>query len=549
MGISMDRRSFLTGAAATGALAALGIAGCSQTESNPDPTADSSTSTDSSTGTETSYLEQVTYDISETKDFDVVIVGAGGAGMAAATRAAELGLRTVLLEQHAATGGTTLFTEGLFAINSHLQKEAGVNPPDLGYDLFTEAMDYHHWYADGTLFRKYINESANNIDWMENVGIKFQGTGTMCGNEYNTWHQYDYQEGELSGAPYVAGWTAAAENAGVELVVESEGVNITQSEDGTVTGIIAKEGGGYVQYNADKGIILATGGYSDSPDMIEELSGVTPDRIQPMGAGGRNGFGINASRQAGGILAKSPGTMVYYGGCIPGINYGTHLYSASAFQPFFWINQDSKRFVNEYYSERNFSFSGGAQSMQERVISIVTQEQMDMFYEEGGVFGCGEYIHAGDPLTDLWTEYDAQVEAGNEAVHKAEALDALAEDLGLDGAVLKESIETYNRYCTEGIDEDFGKDAQYLYPLDGGPYYAFELNVGIFTTVGGMKINEYSQVLDTDHQPIAHLYATGCDAGGLYGDAYDVSICEGSCQGFSVFSGKVAAEHVAGKTT
>lgn len=542
MALEMNRRAFLSGAALTGAAAMMGIAGCSPKEQ---ASTTASSSADSASGEKT-YLEQKNYDISQTKDYDVVVVGAGGAGMSAATRAAELGLNVAILEQHSATGGTTMFTEGLFAINSHIQKEAGKNPPDLGYDLFTQAMDYHHWYANGTLFRAYIDESANDIDWMESLGIKFKGVGTMCNNVYNTWHQYDYQEGELSGKPYVEQWTAAVKNAGADLVLNSEAVNIVV-KDGTASGIIAKESGKYVQYNAAKGVILATGGYSDSPELLEEF-GKNPKRIQPMGAGDRNGFGINAARQAGGTLAPSPGCLVFYGGCIPGIDYGTHLYCASAFQPYFWINQDCDRFVNEYYAERNFSFSGNAQSMQDRVISIVTQAQMDNMYQNGGTFGCGEYIHAGEPLTDLWNEYDAQVKAGNDAIHKCETLDDLAKDLGLDADKLKASIEKYNGFCAKGVDEDFAKAAEYLFPLESGPYYAFELNVGIFSTVGGMKINSHAQVLNEDSEPIPHLYAAGCDAGGIYGDAYDVSICEGSCQGFAVFTGKMAAEHIAGKS-
>lgn len=491
------------------------------------------------------YLEALDYEISEQKDYDVVVVGAGGGGMSAAIRAAELGLKTVLLEQRNVTGGTTLFTEGLFAIDSHWQKENGVNPPDLGYDLFTEAMDYHHWYADGALFRKYINESGKDIDWLESVGVKFQGTGTMCANEYNTWHQYEYEKGQISGSTYVANLTAAVTNAGAELVLGSEGVNIVQAEDGTVTAIIAKEETGYVQYNAAKGIILATGGYADNPDMIREF-GKNPDRIDPMGAGGRNGFGINAARQAGGTLAPSPGCLVFYGGCIPGIMYGTHLYCASAFQPYFWINQDCERFINEYYSERNFSFSGNAQSMQDRVISIVTQKQMDDMAANGGTFGCGEYIHAGEPLTELWDQFNEQKDGGNSYVHGPMAtIEDMAEELGLDAEKLAASIEKYNGFCEKGVDEEFAKDAQYLFPLEEGPYYAFELHVGIFATVGGTKINGHAQVLNDNSEPVPHLYAIGCDAGGIYGDAYDVSICEGSCQGFAVFTGKMAAEHIA----
>lgn len=535
MAMEISRRSFLKGAAATGVVAALSSIGISAA-------AEEAAAADESVR---SYLPQEKYDIAEERDFDVVVVGAGGGGMSAAIRAAQLGMNTVLLEQRSVTGGTTLFTEGLFAVNSHIQKENGKNPPDLGYDLFTTAMDYHHWYADGALFRRYIDKSGENIAWLESVGVEFQGTGTMCDNEYNTWHQYKYEEGQISGRTYVDNLTKAVTEAGATLVLGSEGVNIIQAADGTVTGIIAKEEDKYIQYNAAKGVILATGGYSDNPDMIREF-GKNPDRIDPMGAGGRNGFGINAARQAGGTMAPSPGCLVFYGGCIPGVMYGTHLYCASAFQPYFWINGNCDRFVNEYYAERNFCFSGNAQSMQDRVISIVTQAQMDNMYENGGTFGCGEYIHAGEPLTQLWEQFQAQKDGGSPHVHgPMETLDDVASELGIDADKLKASIEKYNGYCANGVDEEFGKDAQYLFPLESGPYYAFELYAGIFTTVGGMKITPDAQVLDANAQPIPHLYAIGCDAGGIYGDSYDVSICEGSCQGFAVFSGKAAAEHIA----
>ena len=535
MAMEISRRSFLKGAAATGVVAALSSIGISAAAEEAAAAYESVKS----------YLPQEKYDIAEERDFDVVVVGAGGGGMSAAIRAAQLGLSTVLLEQRSVTGGTTLFTEGLFAVNSHIQKENGKNPPDLGYDLFTTAMDYHHWYADGALFRRYMDKSGENIAWLESVGVEFQGTGTMCDNVYNTWHQYKYEEGQISGRTYVDNLTKAVTEAGATLVLGSEGVNIIQAEDGTVTGIIAKEEDKYIQYNAAKGVILATGGYSDNPDMIREF-GKNPDRIDPMGAGGRNGFGINAARQAGGTLAPSPGCLVFYGGCIPGVMYGTHLYCASAFQPYFWINGNCDRFVNEYYAERNFCFSGNAQSMQDRVISIVTQAQMDNMYENGGTFGCGEYIHAGEPLTELWEQFQAQKDKGSPHVHgPMETLDDVAAELGLDADKLKASIEKYNGYCANGVDEEFGKDAQYLFPLESGPYYAFELYAGIFTTVGGMKITPDAQVLDADAKPVPHLYAIGCDAGGIYGDSYDVSICEGSCQGFAVFSGKAAAEHIA----
>ena len=238
MAMEISRRSFLKGAAATGVVAALSSIGISAA-------AEEAAAADESVK---SYLPQEKYDIAEERDFDVVVVGAGGGGMSAAIRAAQLGLSTVLLEQRSVTGGTTLFTEGLFAVNSHIQKENGKNPPDLGYDLFTTAMDYHHWYADGALFRRYMDKSGENIAWLESVGVEFQGTGTMCDNVYNTWHQYKYEEGQISGRTYVDNLTKAVTEAGATLVLGSEGVNIIQAEDGFLALILAPaETGAYVK--------------------------------------------------------------------------------------------------------------------------------------------------------------------------------------------------------------------------------------------------------------------------------------------------------------
>lgn len=525
MELEMNRRSFVAaGLAAAGALTA--------------GTALAQEAADAQQGDS----EETSYDIARTVDADVLVVGAGGAGCAAATRAAQLGLSTVLLEQHAQTGGTTLFTEGLFAVNSHWQEELGTNP-DVD-DLFTRAMDYHHWLCEGHLFREYINQSGADIAWMESNGVMFKGTSTMCGNTYNTWHLYETRDGEVSGAVYVEQWAAAVEAAGAQIELNTEAVELV-SEDGRVCGVIAKQGDEYVQLNAKAGVVLASGGYADNDDMIVELAGVKPGRIQPMGAGGRMGFGIKAAQKLGAALAKAPGTLVYYGGCMPGVTYGSHLYCATSFQPLFWVNQDAQRFVNEYYAERNFSFSGSAQSMQDRVFSILTKAQLDDMVENGGIFGCGEYIKAGEPLTDFWSQYQDQVDAGNEAIQTADTLEELAGKIGVDADALVAEVEKYNGYCAAGKDDEFAKDPQYLRALESGPYYSFELNVGIFTTVGGLKIDEDSEVLTSEGQAIPGLYATGCDTGGLYGDAYDVSICEGSCQGYAVYTGRRAAEAIA----
>mgnify|MGYP002571116279 CR=1 FL=1 len=542
---TMSRRSFLGMAGLAGAsVAGAGmLAGCSQ------PQEDGAGSSASSNGGEVKSKAQYgnsdakdSYDFAETKRADVVVVGGGSAGCSAATRAGELGMSVILVEQADKTGGTSIMTEGLFAINSHWQKELGVNPPDLGYDLFTKAMDYHHWLANGHLLRTLMDASASNVDWMESVGITFKGTGTMCENEYNTWHVYETREGEISGSVYVEKWREAAENAGAEIITNTKAVD-TLMEDGAVCAVVCKQGSDYLKIET-KAVVFACGGYGDNEQMVEELTGMKQGQYVSMGMGGRSGLGIAMGRAAGAALADAPGTCMFYGGNLPGIQYGTELYCATAFQPLFWVNQNAQRFINEWYSERNFNFSGNGQSKQDKVFSILTKAQMDGFVNEGCIFGCGEYIKGGTKLTGLWDEYNDQVEKNNPGIFEADTLDELAEKTGLDATALKKTVEHYNEICAAGEDTEFSKDPAYLIPLEEGPYYAFELKTGFFTTVGGLKVNDRSQVLDAAGEPITGMYAAGCDAGGLYGDSYDVSICEGSQQAWGVHSGKTAAEHI-----
>jgi fumarate reductase flavoprotein subunit len=236
--------------------------------------------------------------------------------------------------------------------------------------------------------------------------------------------------------------------------------------------------------------------------------------------------------------------MMFYGGNLPGINYGEELFCATSFQPLLWVNENAVRFTNEMFSEDNFSFSGNAQVKQKKVVSILTQAQMDMLENEGCIYGCGEYILRGTPLSNLWDQYDKQVAAGNEAIHKADTLDGLAQQTGLDSKALQATIDKYNGYCAAKVDLDFDKNPDYLLALEEGPYYGFDLKVGYFTTVGGLKVDTSCRVLSEQDEPISGLYAGGCDAGGLYGDTYDVVICSGSQQGWCVHSGKTAAESV-----
>ena len=126
---------------------------------------------------------------------------------------------------------------------------------------------------------------------------------------------------------------------------------------------------------------------------------------------------------------------------------------------------------------------------------------------------------------------------------RADAVTVTAPGLELDAEKLQETLDTYNGYCADGVDARFAKPAEYLNALEEGPFYAFEVFNGYFTTVGGIKVTPRTEVLDENDQVIPGLYAGGSDAGGLYGDTYDVGIAAGSQASWAINSGRLAAKN------
>ena len=467
---------------------------------------------------------------------DVVVVGAGAAGLSAATQASQLGLDVILLEKNGYPGGTTIMAEGVFAVDSHMQKEAGVEIDKV--DLFTRVQNYNHWLSDSKILQKFFDSSADSIEWLEDLGVKFMGVISM-GDSVQTWHIY-----EGLGEGFVKSMHKAALNAGVNLMLETSGKDLVM-EEGSVKGLIAETSDGDKLSIEAPVVILATGGYSDNPEMMAEYVGVTTEKILQAGFPGRTGDGINMGISAG-AETYYLGTTMFYGGHLEGIHFGNHLYAASAFQPtMVLINQDGERFMDESIAGTNFSFSGNAMKNQKRIISILDKASLDYFVNEGCIMGAGAYTLPGAKLTDLYSQIDEQLKSGKDNILIADTITELSSLIGIDSETLEATMERYNSSCEAGYDKSFGKTAEFLRPMTSGPWYAFDLSLGYFTTVGGLKVNEKTQVLTKAGDTIPGLYAIGTDSNGIYGDSYDVVISAGSCQGWAVNSGRFAAQDAA----
>jgi fumarate reductase flavoprotein subunit len=190
---------------------------------------------------------------------------------------------------------------------------------------------------------------------------------------------------------------------------------------------------------------------------------------------------------------------------------------------------------------KNFAFAGQACNQQEKVFALANQALIDRFEDgAGALYPVGVWIAEGQKMTGLKTEMEGLIDTGSILV--ADTLDDLAATTGMDPVLLEETLQRYNGFCANGNDEDFLKPAEVLVAIDSGPYYAFDCQNGFFATVGGLKVTADTEVLNTEGEIIPGLFAGGCDTGGFFGDTYDVGIAGGSCAGWAINSGCIAAE-------
>ncbi len=537
---SMSRRSFIKGVTISAAASAgLTLAGCnsSNTLNSETNTEGSASSPDSSGIWEIEDLGTPT----ETLDCELCVLGAGGTGLAAGIQAKQLGVDVICLEKKSATGGSFIGSEGLFAVGSHWQQEAGVTfNVD---DIIQACLDFHHWVPSPFLYENFFNHTAGTIDWLESLGVKFDHVQAL-GDSWVTWHVYAGTGSEGTGVTFMKSFGAAATDIGLDIELECSGKRLVM-EDGKVAGVLAiRDDGTVVRVNC-KAVIIGTGGYANNKDMIASLNGADANRVTASGMDGRDGDGLKMMVDAGGKMSDAPGCIAFYGPILPGTSYGSPVQAATCMQPTLWVNQDAARFVREDMFLKNFAFCGQAVSKQDRVITICNRATLERYENQGTDVGVGVYVNAGEPLADLTKNLQDIIDKGNDRIYQGDTLAKLAEAAGLDPDALQATFDQHKKYVASGADLEFGKPAKYLFSMAEGPYYAFEVNDGLFCTCGAIKVTPATEVKDSDGNIIRGLYAGGCDAGGFYGDTYDVGIAGGSCASWAINSGRLAAKHAA----
>lgn len=473
-----------------------------------------------------------TSDIVEELSTDIVVVGAGGGGIVAAIQASTLGKDVIVLEKLATVGGTSAHTEGMFAVDSPLQQEADVSITSA--EALKKVMAYHHWKADPVLTKTFFDKSGETISWLMDLGVKFTAVETL-GPSLQTWHVF-----EGLGEQYIKTLYDIAQDNGVKFYLETPATELI-TEDNMITGVKAQKADGAIVNIKAKAVILATGGFADSEEMINKYTDFNYEDIMAIGSPQRTGDGISMGINVGADTVGMS-TVMMCGGVLRSLSVYSQLNAAAGRQPFLWVNEKAKRFADESIVF-DFSFSGNAMSQQQEVFNVMDTAALEYIRDKGCFFGRGKFVPTGSKLTKVFEELEHEISIGNPDIFVADSYEELAQKMGVDPKAFTETVTQYNEYATSGVDEDFGKPDKFLLPVTKGPYYAFKLTKVYYCTVGGLKVTPNAEVLGTDGNVIRGLYAAGCDAGGLYGDSYDVGIAAGSQEGWTVNSGRIAAQH------
>lgn len=470
---------------------------------------------------------------------DIVSIGAGGAGLAAAITAAERGAKVILMEKRGWPGGNSAMAVGLLAADSHTQKRLSISASV--DDLYKSAMDYFHYKVNGRIWRAWLEKSASSIKWLEDMGLRFELVPSFYpGQKFRTWHCIN--DSTMAGPAVIEAMKKRAVELGVQILTRCQAKKLLTNGDGSVTGVVAdtKEGGLSV---TAKGVILATGGYGMNKELLKKYHPNYDEDLHYAGYRYVTGDGHYMAGDVGADTDK-PGSLMLCGHTY-WMEKNQHV-AAAAMQPYnLWVNKRGRRFVEE-----DISFIchevGNALDLQpgKCLYAIFDQTHIDRCAEDGVLtLGLHETCcHAGCDLSGIKKELEE--EAVEEKMCKiSDSLDDIAEWIGAPGPVLKATVEEYNKFCRQGYDEIFGKPKRYLTGLESGPpYYCVKHGVGFLTTVGGIQINEKMEAVDREENPVPGLYAVGDTAGGWEEGTYNKRL-SGSAFGFAINSGRIAGEN------
>lgn len=519
---TISRRSFITGAAGAAAVAAAGIAGMTNT-----PATAKAADYDSMPYGKTSY------DVTETLEYDIIVVGSGPSGMCAAMEAADAGVKVALVEKQEVLGGMAFGTEGAFGLNSRMQTEAGIECPTVG-ECVTDELEYTNYRADADFWHSTFEHSGEDIDWLLDHGVEFDRADNYNGkSNFKCFHWWPGGAG-TNMAPNVEAYLATKDNC--DILLETECIDLI-NEGGTVTGIYAKQGENVIAIKAPA-TLMCTGGFGENHERFQELTGIDMTNGTSFGFPGSTGEAHDMMICHGAGSAVTCGLLNTW---VPGFEWSTHpdIMLAAGYSSITSINQDGKRFMAEDLFIKKFcALYINALRSQPCSYTFFDQETIEDF-EVNGLKDNFVDRMKGDPCPDLRAELEEACTNGVTVAYRGDTIEELAQNMGCDPAVLQATVDRYNHF------KEIGCDPEYIRGIGTGPYYVVHNDVIIITTIGGIDINSNNQVLTPEKEPIPGLYSCGVESCTLYRETYNYQL-SGGMNAYNFFSGRNAVKHALG---
>lgn len=523
--LGITRRNFLAGASAFGVVAGLGtLAACS-------PSSQSKGSEDSSASTSASGGDRrwVPESIDKVYDTDLLIVGCGGSGIACAVQSAQNGTDFIVIEKGTMVGGNANFVEGIFAIDSTPQKEAGIEIEPA--DVVMAELERGQYRPNGALWMDLCEKSAENIDWLLDMGCLFSGViDDYHGGLFQTFHWW--KDGK-AGVGYVEPMKAKMDELGIEPHLETAAVSLIM-DNGAVVGVYAEGPEGVIQYNA-KAVVLATGGFGGSPELLEK-QGWNTESLHIVGSSNAAGDAYKMCMEVGAkdSLPYASQSVLGFIEALPVVsmedaaNPINGYWGIASGGPVLWVNEYADRFNSE--NLRDISMVMPFHAMKDNAENYCIFDQ--------AIFD--KYFGLSDADVEVFKK-SLEENLGN-SLYQADSIEELAEKFDLDAKTLAATVERYNKMCEKGEDTDYGKAAEFLEPIAQGPFYIAKIGYSFFFTTGGIWTNKRREVLDESKKTIPGLYAIGNDGSMLYRNVYTINM-PGTAFGNQVNSGREAANN------
>ncbi len=439
---------------------------------------------------------------------DVVVIGAGGAGMAAAVTANQAGKSVIVIEKTAQMGGNTILSGGAFNAVDDGSETALANEDSVELH-YTQTWEGGDKQGDEALVHTLTDYAWDGVLWLKDLGMEFKdGTFTVTGGLWPRAHKPVEPEGTGFFKTYQSYMDT---NEGITMVYEAQATDLIV-EDGVVTGVVATgKTGNTITAKANNGVVLATGGFGKNVELrMEALEGtdkwpILDESVPSTNSSGITGDGIVMAQAVGANLVQMENIQL-----LPLGDPTTGSLSGNiehAVESRIFVNKEGNRFVNE------------AGRRDDMTLALFEQTDKTMYI----VMDSDTYPN-GTELNNFGEGIDALVSASRAV--KADTLEELAELIGVPAENLVASVEEYNRYCIggdlEGQEDQFGR--KLFADVDGvnngindGPFYAAARVPTVHHTMGGVQINTNTEVLDTEGNVIPGLYAAGEVTGGIHG--------------------------------